>query len=474
MNSVWQQLTLTDLPLQEWSKASYLGHWFGLLRNQLNRWRQSSILMQYADLIGTLIAAAVYGLAPFVADSPFGNVLLLPPLVACAAFWLLLTLTDESGYGFTPIHVLVFLYWGVSVVSTVLSPVRSQAMEGLLKLTLYILMFALLARVLRSPRLRSLLITCYLHVALIVSVVGVRQWFFGAKALATWVDAESPLAKTTRVYSFLGNPNLLAAYLLPACIFSAVAIFAWKGWIPKTLAVVMTLVNSACLVLTFSRGGWLGFVAAGFVLMMLLVQWWSIHWPRFWRVWALPLLLGLSATLLLGAVMTVEPLRERVGSIFAGREDSSNNFRLNVWAAVQEMIRDRPMLGIGPGNDAFNAVYPRYQRTGYTALSAYSIFLEILVETGIVGLACFLWLLLVLVHHGWASLQHLRKVSDREGFWLMAALATLAGMLVHGLVDTVWYRPQISTLWWMTIAIVASYYDHRASVSASTFDREWQ
>jgi putative inorganic carbon (HCO3(-)) transporter len=474
MNSVWQQLTLTHLPLHEWSKASYLGHWFGLLRKQLSRWRQSSVLMQYADLIGTLIAAAVYGLAPFVADSPFGNILLLPPLVACAAFWLLLTLTDESGYGFTPIHVLVFLYWGVSVVSTVLSPVRSQAMEGLLKLTLYIMMFALLARVLRSPRLRSLLITSYLHIALIVSVVGVRQWFFGAKALATWVDAESPLAKTTRVYSFLGNPNLLAAYLLPACIFSAVAIFAWKGWIPKALAVVMTLVNSACLVLTFSRGGWLGFVAAGFVLMMLLVHWWSIHWPRFWRVWALPLLLGLSATLLVGAVMTVEPLRERVGSIFAGREDSSNNFRLNVWAAVQEMIRDRPILGIGPGNDAFNAVYPRYQRTGYTALSAYSIFLEILVETGIVGLACFLWLLLVLVHHGWAGLQRLRKVSDREGFWLIAALATLAGMLVHGLVDTVWYRPQISTLWWMTIAIVASYYSNRAFAPASTSDREWQ
>jgi len=46
----------------------------------------------------------------------------------------------------------------------------------------------------------------------------------------------------------------------------------------------------------------------------------------------------------------------------AGRADSSNNFRINVWAAVVEMIRDRPILGIGPGNTAFNKIYPLYQR----------------------------------------------------------------------------------------------------------------
>jgi len=25
-------------------------------------------------------------------------------------------------------------------------------------------------------------------------------------------------------------------------------------------------------------------------------------------------------------------------------------------------------------------------------------------------------------------------------------------------VDTVWYRPEISTLWWLMVALVASYY----------------
>ena len=33
----------------------------------------------------------------------------------------------------------------------------------------------------------------------------------------------------------------------------------------------------------------------------------------------------------------------------------------------------------------------------------------------------------------------------------------MGGLMGHGLVDTVWYRPQINTLWWLMVAIIASY-----------------
>lgn len=451
MNSVWQQLTLVNLSVQQWSQSSYVHHVVGLLRS----WRKGSWLMRWAEPITALLIALVFGLAPFVSTSLIGIL-----LVACAGFWVLLTLADEAepGAGLTPMHLLALLYWGVAVISTALSPVRSSALDGLIKLTLYLLFFVLMARVFRSPRLRSSIITAYLLISAVVSVAGLRQWFFGADALATWVDPQSALSGTTRVYSFLGNPNLLAGYLIPAVVFSAAAVFAWKNWLPKLLALTLWVVNSACLVLTFSRGGWIGFVVAGFVLLLLLIHWFSVHLPRFWRVWAVPIALGLSAAFVISTVSVLPPLRDRVASIFVGRGDSSNNFRLNVWMAVIEMIKDHPFLGIGPGNVAFNQVYPRYQQVGYNALSAYSVFLEILVETGTIGLLCFLWLLLTTLSQGWRRVQALRKLRNREGFWLMAAVATLAGMLAHGLVDTVWYRPQVSTLWWMTMAVITSYY----------------
>lgn len=448
--NVWQALTLTTTPFPNWIRGSLFHSWVGRLRT----WRKGSVLMQeWAEPIGALIAVIVFLLAPFVSTALVGVL-----LVACGGYWLLLTLSDESETGLTPIHLLVLLYWCISTAATALSPVRMAAVSGWSKLTLYMLLFALLSRVLRSPRLRSFLISGYLLTALAVSVEGMRQWFFGATALATWVDVDSSLASTTRVYSYLGNPNLLGGYLIPAVMLSAAAIFAWTRWLPKALAVVMTLTNTACLILTFSRGAWIGFVVGGFVFLLLLVHWLSIYLPRFWRRWAMPLVLGASAAFVVVAVMAVAPLRDRVLSMFAGREDSSNNFRLNVWAAVQDMIRDRPVLGIGPGNTAFNAVYPRFQRAGYTALSAYSVFLEVLVETGIIGFTCFLWLLLVTFNQGWTQIQRLRQAGDRDGFWLMGAIASIIGMLFHGLVDTVWYRPPISTLWWLMLALVASYY----------------
>jgi putative inorganic carbon (HCO3(-)) transporter len=274
--------------------------------------------------------------------------------------------------------------------------------------------------------------------------------------MATWVDPESAIADTIRVYSYLGNPNLLAGYLVPAIPFSLAAIFAWRGWLPKALALFLTVVNSACLVLTFSRGGWLGFVAAGYALMVLLVWWWTPALPYRWRRWALPAILGGSAAFLIVAVAAVAPLRDRVLSIFAGREDSSNNFRINVWLSVIEMIQDRPVLGIGPGHDAFNKVYPLYQQPRFSALSAYSIPLEIAVEMGFIGLGCFLWLLATIFTQGWTQLQRLRQAGHVQGYWLMAAIAAMIGLLTHGLVDTVWYRPQIHTLWWFCVALVAS------------------
>jgi putative inorganic carbon (hco3(-)) transporter len=476
----WQSLSLSALPLQQWLGASYMHYLVGPLR----RWRKGSFLMRWADAIGGGLAVVVFAFSPFVSNNLIGVL-----LAACGAYWVLLTISDgelgeteklgeirEYNDGedvweaesltitpakaplATPIHLLVLLYWSVVTVATAMSPVKKAAFVGWEKLTLYLLFFALLARVLRSPRIRNWVLTVFLLAALAVSVYGLQQWFSGAAALATWVDPTSPTSKTTRVYSYLGNPNLLAGYLVPAVVFSIMAFFSWKTWMQKVLALVMVAVNSACLAFTFSRGGWIGVVVALLVLALLLAQWWSIYLSRFWRTWALPIALGTAATVVLLAIVVVEPLRDRVSSMFAGRGDSSNNFRINVWLAVIEMIKDHPVFGIGPGNVAFNKIYPRYQRPRYSALSAYSILLEVTLEAGFIGLACFLWLLFVVVTQGWKSLHQLREVGDRGGYWLIGAIAALFGMLSHGTFDTVLYRPEVNTLWWLVIALIASYY----------------
>ncbi len=453
MESLWQSLTLGRLSVAQWQRSSWL-HRFTV--GLLEPWRHSSVLMQHGETLGTILIVLVIGLAPFVENS-----LTAVLLLACGALWVLLTVSDTPGKGLTPIHLLIALYWGINAIATGLSPVKSAAASGLVKFSLYLLFFMLAARVLRSPRLRNWTITFYLLLTQLVSAYGIRQHFFGAKALATWVDPTSNQAATTRVYSYLGNPNLLAAYLIPGVAFSIAAFFVWRRLGPRCLAAFMFLTNSACLVLTYSRGGWIGMMLTLATMALCLLAWWSVQFTPFWRRWAIPLMLGAGTAFVVVAVVALEPLRSRVTTMFSGRSDSSNNFRLNVWASVIEMIKAHPILGIGPGNDAFNSVYPLYQRPRFTALSAYSIFLETLVETGIIGFSCFLWLLATVFGQAWRSLKQLRQDQNTQAYWLMGAIATLPGELGQGLFDTVFYRPEVNTLWWLAIGLIASFYSPR-------------
>lgn len=435
--------------LSRWRGGSLIYRLVGLF----SPWREGSYLLQWAEPIGVALMGLVISLAPFVSSTLIGVL-----LIAGAGYWAILTLSERDFIGLTPIHLLVLLYWGIATVAVAFSPVKAEAFSGWVKLTLYLLWFALSARVLRSPSLRNWTIALYLLVSLVISVYGIRQEIFGVEQLATWNDPNSELAEATRAYSYLGNPNLLAGYLLSAIALSISALWVWHTWLQKGVALTALLVNTYCLYATDSRGGWIALLGLLTVYFLCLYFWYRDKLPRFWRIWLLPLVFAFFAGLLLTAITVVEPLRLRVMSIFAGREDSSNNFRMTVWAAVFEMIRDRPWLGIGPGNEAFNQIYPLYQRPNYDALSAYSIYLEIIVEMGVVGLTIFLGLLSSIFYTGWQKITALKTLTDREGFWIMGAIAALAGMLTHGLVDTVWYRPEISTLWWLMVAIVASYY----------------
>jgi putative inorganic carbon (HCO3(-)) transporter len=119
------------------------------------------------------------------------------------------------------------------------------------------------------------------------------------------------------------------------------------------------------------------------------------------------------------------------------------------------------LLGIGPGNDAFNKVYPRYMDSRYSALSAYSIWLETIVETGLIGFSLFVWSIFVTINQGITRVMNWRSSGNLKGFWLMAAIAAMAGLMVQGCFDTVWYRPQVNTLWWLMVGLIASQYNFR-------------
>jgi putative inorganic carbon (HCO3(-)) transporter len=421
------------------------------LISPLQDWREGSRLLR-ARFLGGLLVVLIATL-PFLENAQTGVI-----GAAVAIAWLMLWLSDRRDAEdqtvpiWTPIHLPLISYWAIALIATLISPVRVAALDGMVKLTIYMLAFVSMSRMMRLGW-RSILIATYLITALISSAYGVQQWYLGAPELATWTDPTSEVAGITRVYSFLGNPNLFAGYLMPALPMGVIAAIHWKGWGMKALGAITAIMGAFCITQSQSRGGLMGLAATGFTLALLLVYWWGKRLPT----WTLPATFGGTAGAIALGTILVPTLRKRVGSIF-GTEDSSNAFRVNVWQSVLNMIRAKPILGIGPGNKAFNLVYPQYQRSGYSALGAYSVPLELTVETGIIGVICYGWLIFTILSQAWIVLNRLRSDRDSSGLWIIAAIATIVGMIAHGLVDTVWYRPQVQLLWWLAIAIVSSFY----------------
>ena len=96
-------------------------------------------------------------------------------------------------------------------------------------------------------------------------------------------------------------------------------------------------------------------------------------------------------------ILSITSLRARVFSIFAMRSDSSNSFRFNVYNSCIDMFKDNWILGIGVGNQNFREIYGLYMKTGFDALSAYNIYLETAVESGIFALIAFIGFLGILI-----------------------------------------------------------------------------
>jgi putative inorganic carbon (HCO3(-)) transporter len=419
----------------------WLLRWQGVLAGQAS----GPLTSRLPALAGIVLCALMAGL-PLVTR---GGLSLL--ILAAGLLWLIWALRTPAG-GLGRINGWLMLLLGLAVISTGCSPVPVAAFKGLLKLVSYLGVYALMRQLLaEAPQWWNRIVTALLAGQLVSAVLAIRQLYGDTNELASWADPNSVADGTIRVYGPLENPNLLAGYLIPILPIALVALLRWRSWPQRLFAGCALLLGAVALFLSYSRGGWLGMLAALGSLALLLVLRQTRQWPPLWRRLFPVLLLVAAVAVLVVAVTQVEPLRIRVLSLVAGREDSSNNFRINVWLAAIDMIQARPWLGIGPGNTAFNLVYPLYQQPKFNALSAYSVPLELLVEGGVPYLLAALGLLIASLRAGLAQLKG-------ESTWALpalAALAAIAGLGVQGITDTIFFRPEVQLTGWFCLASLA-------------------
>lgn len=292
------------------------------------------------------------------------------------------------------------------------------------------------------------------------TVFAFLQNFGAVEEISGWQDMShlNPEEVMTRVYGTVKpyNPNLFGGYMLslipsflvlPFIFDKTKFLFSWKIR-PALLiiALLFGLLSITALVLTGCRGAYIGFF---FIVLTLVCILYKLLKPELQKTFTM--LVGFGTLAISLIIVSTTALRARILSIFAMRSDSSNSFRFNVYQSCIQMFKDNWLLGIGCGNQNFREVYGLYMKTGFDALSAYNIYLETAVESGIFALLAFISFLGVYIYK---SFKFIFSNKTIEAVYVLSALLSIIGMLTHGFVDTVFFRPQIQFTFWIMVGII--------------------
>ena len=417
---------------------------------------ENSLIIKNIDLIIFFMIALTLFVSLFVSSSVIGYF----ALITFALTLLKLVIKSNQKLILTKYDFLLVLYFIFSIVSTVNSSLPLASLKGLIKTFTYMAFYFSVIQFFRYNSSKIKYIIALLGIFCIFeSGVGLIQNYFDIMPLATWQDTSYliPGQVLTRVFGTLqpSNPNLLGGYLIPTygMLLTLTFLKLEKKQIKQFLIYGICLAISAlAIVFTGCRGAYLALFVM-LVCVALISHKIIFALPendgikKIWNYCA-----GGLVSIITFYILFTPAVLKRIISIFLMRGDSSTSFRMNVYGASFHMFLDNPVFGIGIGNTAFREVYGYYMRSGFDALSAYNIFLEISVEMGLIGLFIFTLYLFLLFND--TRINIFNEQNLRYRILYSGLLITLIGIVVHGFFDTVFFRPQIQLVFWVVVAML--------------------
>lgn len=226
------------------------------------------------------------------------------------------------------------------------------------------------------------------------------------------------------------DPNVLGGLLILVTSLTAPQLFTERPILKKIFVAPMLAVMLSCLLLTFSRGAFIGLGAASLFLGAL----------RYRRL--------LMALVLVGLLILILPQTQTyVQHFLAGTrgQDLATQMRLGEYKDALTLISRYPWFGVGfrgaPSIDLYIGVS--------------SLYLLMAENMGLVGLGSFLLIMVLYFIHGWRARRAL--VGDPEGeAILLGLLGAIVGALVGGIFDHYFFNldfPHSVSLFWLYVGL---------------------
>lgn len=371
-------------------------------------------------------------LAPFL---PTMGLLALA-LVATLSFLLNSVRYPQSKLMFAPMNRYIILYALLYLVMTFLSATPSSSLLVGLVTCVFVLFAVVLQNTAVTQKDIRIALGIFAFAGVFVSLYGIYQYIFrtGYQSSA-WVDSEMFDSISFRVASTLDNPNMLGQYLILVIPFTGACLLAAKDWGQRVFWLAIAAIECLCMVLTFSRGAWLGLLFAGALFFVMLN----------------PRLIYLLPVVLVGLYFVLPPsVVERFTSI-GDLGDASTSYRVFIWIGTLAMLSDYWVCGVGAGDEAFNLVYPVYSYDSIVAPHSHNLFLQIVCDGGFFLLIVFLLFLFHYFRGLAVSMKHSESWAGK--LYQIAAFSSVAGFMVQAMTDYSFYNYRVMFLFWVVVGI---------------------
>lgn len=338
---------------------------------------------------------------------------------------------------FTPLDLPLLIFFGTGVLLYLFrSPYPEVALDGFRVTFEYILWYFVAANIILSFRKTRLFALSLVTAALPVALYGIYQYVVGVPMPASWVD-QAEIGVRTRVFSIIGSPNILGSYLVLVLPVATSLFQTAVSRRQRYLLGAAILALLACLILTFSRGAWLAFLAAAIIYGLLQDK----------RV----LVLILAGAILLPVVSPSVAGRLQYALSSSYLESSAQAGRVARWDLALDRAVKHPVVGVGLGHFG-GATAARYRMPG--TFYADNYYLKLAAETGFVGLGVFLWVLLHTLRLLGGAIKG--TASDPSKRALACGIAAgLIGVLLQNGVENIFEVPMMQTLFWVTLGVAA-------------------
>ena len=360
-------------------------------------------------------------------------------IASVGSFVLKVCVNKEFEFTYTPVNISVCLFWVVYMFCAIFSISPIDSLKTAIVIGSGILMYFVIINSFDTKKKLDIALTIFCIIGLLVSIYGIYEYtslsFFGTST----VDKELFEDIKTRVTSTFDNPNVLGEYLLLVIPIAVSIFFTNRNIYKKIVVFIATIIMAACLLLTYSRGCYLGLIFAAAIFIILLNF-------KFIMLF----ILGLIAL----PFVLPKSIINRFTSI-GNMEDSSTQYRVSIWMGSIELIKDYWNKPIGQGSIAFNKIYPLYAYNQVGAQHSHCLFLQVIIETGLLGFVIFFMLLYRLYQYLFSGIKKLAYSNDR--IYLIGFISSISGFLLQSIFDNTWHNLRVAIIFWIVIGLASAF-----------------